>query len=110
MIVKSFENFLDFLPSNRKPLDPETSGIIQRFFGTWLLGVSTEDSAIDLLETAGRHIHASTKFRIQEDAGLIICGVLNQSESTSAVLMRAFDEETHTPRVIKYMRSFWHSR
>jgi hypothetical protein len=55
-------NILNFLPSNRKPVDPETSGIIQRFNGGWLQGVFTEENAIDLLETAGRHIHASTKY------------------------------------------------
>ena len=100
--MNPFEKFLNFLPSDRKPLDPETSGIIQRFYGGWLLGVSTEESAIDLLETAGRHIHASTTYRIQTEAGLILDGIFEQSDSNSAYLMRAFEENTHIPKIIKF--------
>jgi hypothetical protein len=100
--VNPFEKFLNFLPSDRKPLDPETSGIIQRFYGGWLLGVYTEESAIDLLETAGRHIHASTTYRIQRDAGLILDGIFEQSDSNYAYLMRAFEENTHIPKIIKF--------
>ena len=101
--VNAFEKFLNFLPSNRKPVDPETSGIIQRFYGGWLQGVFTEENAIDLLVIAGRHIHASTKYRIQMNAGLILDGIFEQSDSNSAdLMMRAFEENTHTPNIIKF--------
>jgi len=100
--MNHFEKFLNLLPSNRKPVDPETSGIIQRYYGSWLQGVYTKDSAVDLLITATKHIHASTSFRIQRDAGLLINGILNQSDSTNAIFMTAFEENTHIPKIIKF--------
>ena len=102
--MNPFAKFLSLLPPDRKPLDRETSGIIQRFFGVWLQGVFTKESAIELLETAELHIHASTKYRIQMDAGLILGEIFAQSDSCSAIMMRAFDENTHAPKVIKFGR------
>lgn len=96
------ERFLALLPAERKPVDPETLSIVQRLFGSWLQVLYTENDAVELLETASRQIHASTKYRIKKNSGLLLDGIFEQNDSASADLSRAFDVTTLAPKVIKF--------
>jgi len=96
------ERFLNLLPADRKPVDPETLSIVQRLFGSWLQVLYTENDAVELLETASSQIHASTKYRLKKNIGLLLDGIFDQTDSTSANLSRAFDVTTLAPKIIKF--------
>lgn len=96
------ERFLALLPADRKPVDPETLSIVQRVYGTWLQVLYSENDAVELLETASSQIHASTKYRIKQNYGLLLDGIFEQSDSTSADLSRAFEVTTLAPKIIKF--------
>jgi hypothetical protein len=96
------DRFLSLLPPERKPVDPETLSIVQRLFGSWLQVLYSENDAVELLETASSQIHASTKYRIKRNSGLLLDGIFEQSDSTSADLSRAFDVTTLAPKIIKF--------
>lgn len=96
------DRFLALLPSDRKPVDDETMSIIQRLYGSWLLVLNYEKDAMELLETASARIHASTRYRIKKNSGLLLDGVFEQSDSTSAELSRAFEVTTLAPKIIKF--------
>jgi len=96
------ERFLLLLPADRKPVDPETLSIVQRLFGSWLQVLYTESDAVELLETASSQVHASTKYRLKKNIGLLLDGIFEQTDSTSADLSRAFDVTTLAPKIIKF--------
>jgi hypothetical protein len=101
------DKFLSLLPVERTPVDPETLSIIQRIFGTWLQVVYSENDAVELLETAASQVHASTKYRIKKNSGLLLDGIFEQRDSTSADLSRAFDVTSLAPKIIKFGNSVY---
>jgi serine/threonine protein kinase len=94
--------FMHFLPADRKPVDPETINIIQRYYGMWLLSVFDEPNAIGLLEEAAARPHQSTIARLRDNNGLIVNGPFLQTASDAAILHYAFDAHTFAPFVIKF--------
>lgn len=94
--------FLALLPADKLPVDTETLSIIQRMYGSWLSVLHDVNGAAELLETASQQIHASTKYRIKKNSGLLLDGIFEQRDSTSANLSRAFEVESLVPKIIKF--------
>jgi serine/threonine protein kinase len=101
-VESPFTNFLRYLPEDRKPIDAETVGIIERCFGNWLSGIFSVEGAVSLLEAASDHVHRSTAYRIRSVHGLLLNGSLEQDDSVDADLVRAFDIHTLAPKIIKF--------
>jgi serine/threonine protein kinase len=97
--------FLRHLPDDRKPIDQETMGIIERYYGNWMRGIFSEEGAVTLLEAAANHVHRSTVYRIRTNFGLLLDFSFEQADSNSADLVRAFEIETLAPKIVKFSSS-----
>ena len=95
-------NFLGHLPVGRIPIDQETTGIIERYYGNWMRGIFSEVGAVSLLEAAANHVHRSTTYRIRTNYGLLLDGSFEQGDSNSAYLVRAFEISTLAPKIVKF--------
>lgn len=96
------ENLKILLYGTGIEVDKETESIIQRYHGDWLRGLSTVQSAIELVETASRHYHQTTKARIARNNHLLLDGIFHQTDSNSAELYRAFRLNTSEPKIVKF--------
>eukprot|EP01031_Cornospumella_fuschlensis_P024759 gene24759-29918_t len=101
-VLSPYAEFLKLLPDAHKPVNPETASIIERYYGKWLRGIFSVKGAVTLLETATRHVHRSTTYRIRVNAGILLCGVFQQADSESSDIVRAFDIYTLSPKVAKF--------
>ena len=97
-----FVEFLALLPENRKPVDHQTTSIIERYYGDWLRGIFSQDGAISLLEAAANHVHQSTSYRIRKHAGLLLDGCFQQGDSDHVELVKAFTVGELAPKIIKF--------
>ena len=71
-----YERFLDLIPEGCI-IDPETSSIIVRYYGNWLVNIHSVEHALELLDSALQHIHQSTAHRLQEIENVHLINVIH---------------------------------
>lgn len=103
--LNPIDNLIALLEGSGISLDEECAFVIQRHYGDWLRGCVTQESAVELVQTAGRHYHMSTQARIAKNHQILLNGILPQNDSSSAELYRAVLLTDSTPKVVKFGES-----